>query len=112
MDTKIDEIVNGIYRLSTHAPQVAPPAGLTYNVFLILGDEPLLFHTGKRVMFPDVSAAIARVLPLERLLWIPFRHYESDECGAMNEFLAAAPMAAIAHGQTACRVPLNDMADR
>ncbi|HEY6441421.1 MAG TPA: MBL fold metallo-hydrolase [Acetobacteraceae bacterium] len=112
MDTKIDEIADGIYRLSSYASQVAPPAGLTYNVFLILGDEPLLFHTGKRGMFPYVSAAIARVLPPERLRWIAFGHYESDECGAMNEFLAAAPLAEIAHGQTACRVTLNDMADR
>ncbi len=112
MDTKIDEIADGIYRLSSYASQVAPPAGLTYNVFLILGDEPLLFHTGKRGMFPYVSAAIARVLPPERLRWIAFGHYEFDECGAMNEFLAAAPLAEIAHGQTACRVTLNDMADR
>lgn len=112
MDTKIDEIADGIYRLSSYASQVALPAGLTYNVFLILGDEPLLFHTGKRGMFPYVSAAIARVLPPERLRWIAFGHYESDECGAMNEFLAAAPLAEIAHGQTACRVTLNDMADR
>lgn len=112
MDTRIDEITDGIYRLSTYAPQVAPPAGLTYNVFLILGDEPLLFHTGKRGMFPAISAAVARLLPLERLRWIAFGHYESDECGAMNEFLAAAPRAEIAHGQTACRVTLDDMADR
>jgi flavorubredoxin len=112
MDTAIDEIADGIYRLSTYAPQVAPPAGLTYNVFLILGDEPLLFHTGKRGMFPGLSAALARVLPLERLRWISFGHYESDECGAMNEWLAAAPRAEIAHGQTGCRVSLNDMADR
>jgi flavorubredoxin len=112
MDAIVDEIADGIYRLSTYAPQVAPPAGLTYNVFLILGDEPLLFHTGKRSMFPGVSAAIARLLPPERLRWITFGHYESDECGAMNEFLAAAPHAQVAHGQTACRVTLNDMADR
>jgi flavorubredoxin len=63
-------------------------------------------------MFGDVSAAVARVLPLTRLRWIAFGHYESDECGAMNEFLAAAPHAEIAHGRTACRVTLNDMADR
>ena len=112
MDTAIDEIADGIYRLSTYAPQVAPPAGLTYNVFLIPGDEPLLFHTGKRGMFPGLSAALARVLPLERLRWISFAHYEFDECGAMNGWLAAAPRAEIAHGQTGCRVSLNDMADR
>ncbi|HME22194.1 MAG TPA: MBL fold metallo-hydrolase [Acetobacteraceae bacterium] len=112
MDTTIDEIADGIYRLSTYAPQVAPPAGLTYNVFLILGDDPLLFHTGKRSMFPGVSAALVRVLPLDRLRWITFGHYEADECGAMNEFLGAAPRAEVAHGQTACRVSLSDMADR
>jgi flavorubredoxin len=112
MDTAIDEIADGIYRFSTYAPQVAPPAGLTFNVFLIVGDEPLLFHTGKRGMFPAVSAAIGRVLPLERLRWISFGHYESDESGAMNEFLAAAARAEVAHGQTACRVSLDDMADR
>jgi flavorubredoxin len=112
METRIGEIGDGIYRFSTYAPQVAPPAGLTYNAFLILGDEPLLFHTGKRRMFPDLSAALARVLPLERLRWIGFGHYESDECGAMNEWLAMAPRAEIAHGQTACRVSLNDVADR
>jgi flavorubredoxin len=112
MDTTIDEIADGIYRFSTFAPQVAPPLGLTYNVFLILGEEPLLFHTGKRGMFPTVSAAVARVLPLERLRWIAFGHYESDECGAMNEFLAAAPQAEVVHGKTACRVTLDDMADR
>jgi flavorubredoxin len=112
MAITITEIADGIYRLSAYAPQVAPPAGLTYNVFLIVGDEPLLFHTGKRGMFPDVSAALARVLPLEQLRWIAFGHYESDECGAMNEFLAASPHAQIAHGRTACRVSLNDMAVR
>jgi flavorubredoxin len=112
MDTTIDEIADGIYRLSTYDPRVVPPAGLTYNVFLILGDEPLLFHTGKLGMFPAVSAALAHLLPLERLRWITFGHYESDECGAMNKFLAAAPQAEVANGQTACRISLNDMADR
>jgi flavorubredoxin len=63
-------------------------------------------------MFPDLSAALARVPPLERLRWISFGHYESDECGAMNEWLAAAPRAEIAHGQIGCRVSLYDMADR
>ncbi|HEY7581910.1 MAG TPA: MBL fold metallo-hydrolase [Acetobacteraceae bacterium] len=112
MDTRTDEIADGNYRVSLYSPHVASPAGLTYNVFLISGDEPLLFHTGKRSMFPDVAAAVARVLPLKRLRWIAFGHYEADECGAMNEFLAAAPRAEIAHGNTACRVSLNDMAHR
>ena len=112
MDTRIDEIASGIYRLSTFVPQIAPPAGMTFNQFLILGEEPLLFHTGLRNMFPLVRSAVSRLIPPERLRWIAFGHYEADECGAMNEWLAVAPQAAVAHGQTGCMVSLNDMADR
>jgi len=112
METKIDEIANGIYRISTLVPDIAPPAGLTMNQFLILGDDPLLFHTGPRRMFPLVRSAVARVLPPERLRWITFGHYEADECGAMNDWLAIAPRAEVAHGQTACLVSLSDVADR
>ena len=112
METRIDEVAERIFRLSTWVAEVAPPAGLTFNQFLVLGDEPLLFHTGPRRMFPLVRAAVARVLPPERLRWITFGHYEADECGAMNEWLAVAPNALVAHGQTACLVSLNDMADR
>ena len=112
MDTRIDEIANGIYRLSTFVPEIAPPAGMTFNQFLILGEEPLLFHTGLRQMFPLVRAAVSRLIPPERLRWIAFGHYEADECGAMNEWLAVAPHATVAHGQTGCMVSLNDMADR
>jgi flavorubredoxin len=112
METRVSEIAAGIYRLSSFNPHIAPPAGMTLNVFLVLGEEPLIFHTGKRLMFPAVRAALARVLPPERLRWITFGHYEADECGAMNEWLAVAPHAEVAHGQTACRVSLDDMADR
>jgi flavorubredoxin len=63
-------------------------------------------------MFPPVRAALARIIPPERLRWITFGHYEANECGAMNEWLAAAPEAEVAHGQTGCLVSLNDMADR
>jgi flavorubredoxin len=112
METRIDEIADGIYRLSTYVPDIAPPAGFTFNQFLVLGDEPLMFHTGLRKMFPLNRAALSRLLPPERLRWIAFGHYEADECGAMNEWLAVAPNAQIAHGQTGCLVSLNDMADR
>jgi flavorubredoxin len=112
METKINEIASGIYRLSTFVPEIAPPAGFTFNQFLILGDEPLLFHTGLRRMFPLVREAVSRLIPPEQLRWIAFGHYEADECGAMNEWLAVAPQAQVAHGQTACLVSLNDMADR
>ena len=112
MDTRTAEIADGIYRLSTFVPAIAPPAGFTFNQFLVLGDEPLLFHTGLRRMFPLVRDALARIIPPARLRWIAFGHYEADECGAMNEWLAVAPQAQVAHGQTGCLVSLNDMADR
>lgn len=112
MDTKIAEIADGIYRLSTHVPDIAPPAGFTFNQFLILGDEPLMFHTGLRRMFPLNRDALSRIMPPETLRFIAFGHYEADECGAMNEWLAIAPRAEVAHGQTGVLVSLNDMADR
>jgi flavorubredoxin len=112
METKIDEIAHGIYRLSTFVPEIAPPAGFTFNQFLVLGDEPLLFHTGLRKMFSLTQAAVAKLVPPERLRWIAFGHFEADECAAMNEWLAVAPQAQLAHGRTGCMVSLNDMADR
>lgn len=112
METRVSEIATGIFRLSTLVPEIAPPAGFTFNQFLVLGEEPLLFHTGPRAMFPLVRAAVGRLMPPERLRWITFGHYEADECGAMNDWLAVAPNAEVAHGQTACLVSLNDMADR
>jgi flavorubredoxin len=112
METQIDEIANGIFRLSTFVPDIAPPAGFTFNQFLVLGDEPLMFHTGLRRMFTLNRDALARIIPPERLRWIAYGHYESDECGAMNEWLAVAPQAQAAHGQTGCLVSLNDFADR
>jgi flavorubredoxin len=111
MSTTVDEIAPGIYRLSTFVPEVGP-SGLTFNQFLLDDDEPLLFHTGHRSMFTGVRAAIERVLPIDRLRWITFGHVESDECGAMNEFLAVAPRAEVAHGAVGCMVSLNEMADR
>lgn len=112
MQTRTDEIADGIFRLSTYVPAVAPPAGFTFNQFLILADEPLLFHTGQRGLFPLVHEAVARVMAPERLRWIGFGHFEADECGSMNEWLAVAPHARIMHGKTGCDVSLNDMADR
>ncbi len=112
METKLDEIADGIYRLSTFVPEVAPPAGFTFNQFLIAADEPLLFHTGPRGMFPLVAEAVARVVPVESVRWITFGHVESDECGSMNMWLAAAPRSQVAHGALGCDVSLNDLCDR
>jgi flavorubredoxin len=110
-NTQIDEIADGIYRLSTFVSDVGP-TGFTFNQFLIDDDEPLLFHTGQRMLFDSVSEAIATVVPVDTLRWITFGHVEADECGAMNQFLAAAPRSEVAHGGLGCMVSLNDLADR
>jgi flavorubredoxin len=112
MEARVHEIADGVYRISAYVPDVAPPAGFTFNHFLVLGDEPLLFHTGLRRMFPIVRAGVEKVLPAEKLRWICFGHYEADECGSMNEWLAVAPHAEVMHGATGNLVSLNDMADR
>ena len=111
MRTTVDEIAPDIYRLSTLVSEIGP-TGFTFNQFVIDDDEPLLFHTGHRSMFPSVCEAIAKVLPVGSLRWITFGHVESDECGAMNEFLAAAPNAQVAHGALGCMVSIGEMADR
>jgi flavorubredoxin len=111
METRVDEIADRIYRLSTFVPEVGP-TGFTFNQFLIDDDQPLLFHTGPRGMFPLVTEAIATITPVERLRWITFGHLEADECGAMNLFLAAAPDAEVAHGALGCMVSYNDLVDR
>jgi flavorubredoxin len=112
METRIEEIAPDIYRLSTCVPQILPPLGFTFNQFLVLADEPLLFHCGHRKMFPRVSAALKKVLPIDKLRWITFGHYEPDESGAMNLWLEAAPRAQVAHGAIGCQVILGDAADR
>ncbi|MQY22015.1 oxygen-binding di-iron domain-containing protein [Nocardia macrotermitis] len=111
MQTRTDEIADGIYRFSTFVPEVGP-TGFTFNQFFVDAAEPLLFHTGMRALFPQVSAAIGRIRPVEQLRWITFGHVEADESGAMNSFLAAAPRAQVAHGVLGCVVSLDDMADR
>ncbi len=111
MQTTLDEIADGIYRISTFMPDVGPD-GFTFNQFLLDADEPLLYHTGMRGLFPLVSAQVARVRPLEQLRWIAFAHVEADECGAVEQFLAAAPTAQVAHGATGCLVSLDDMLSR
>jgi flavorubredoxin len=111
MQTTVHEIADRIYRLSTCVADAAP-GGFTFNQFLIDADEPMLFHTGPRRMFPLVTRAIAGILPVDRLRWIGFGHVESDECGSMNEFLAAAPRAQVAHGAVGCMVSLDDLCDR
>ena len=111
MQTSIHEISDGVFRLSTCLPDIAP-GGFTFNQYLLDGEEPLLFHTGPRRMFPLVSAAVAKVIDLPRLRWISFGHVESDECGAVNEWLAAAPDAQVTFNPLGCAISLDDICDR
>jgi len=109
--TRVDEIADRIFRISTPVASIAG-GGFTYNQYLLVDDEPLLFHTGKRHMFSQVQEAVARILPLERLRWISFSHFEADECGALNQFLAAAPHAVPLCGRLLAMLSVNDIADR
>lgn len=108
IDTRVDEIAPDVYRFSTFLST----KGIVMNQYLVDADEPLLFHTGLHGLFPLVSAAVARIVPLERLRWITFGHYEADECGALNEWLTAAPEATVAHGRIGVMTSLTDQALR
>lgn len=111
MGTSTHEIADNVFRISTLVPEIGP-SGFTFNQFLIRADEPLLFHTGPRAMFPAVQAAVQKLVPVDTLKWIGFGHVESDECGSMNQWLQLAPQATVAHGEVGCMVSLNDLADR
>ncbi len=89
--THIDAIADGIYRISTPVPATVIPGGFSFNQYLIVDDEPLIFHTGSRRLYPAVREAIARVMPIDNLRYISFSHNEQDENGALNEFLADSP---------------------
>ncbi len=108
MDTHLEEIAENIYRISTFLPT----APLAFNQYLIVAEEPLLFHTGMRALFPAVRDAMATVMPPERLRWISFGHYEADECGAMNQWLEIAPQAQVVHGRLGQMLSLFDQAIR
>ncbi len=110
--TRIDEIADQIYRISTPIPPGVIPVGFTFNQYLIVDDEPLLFHTGLRKLFPVVREAIESVMPVERLRHVSFSHFEADECGALNEFLAVAPQAKPLCGDIAAMVSVDDVSDR
>src|SRR5262249_21937115 len=88
------------------------PGGFSFNQYLIEDDEPLLFHTGPRKLFPLIREAIGHIMPVERLRYISFSHFEADECGSLNEFLAVAPSAEPLCGSIAALVSVNDVADR
>ena len=105
---RIDEISQDIYRISVHVPEL----DLQFNHFLVRDEEPLLFHTGMRRMFPAVFEAVGRLIDPASLRWISWSHFEVDECGALNEWLARAPQAQAAVGQVGALVNVSDFADR
>ena len=110
--TNVHEIAPGIYRINT--PIVIPggPGAFNFNQYLIADDESLLFHTGPRRLFPLVSEAVGKVLPMDNLRYIAFSHFEADECGSLNDFLAAVPKAMPVCSRVAALVSIDDVADR
>jgi len=109
--TNVHEVVDGIYRINTPV-QLGDGRGFSFNQYLIVDDVPLLFHTGPRKMFPLVREAVASVMPVEQLRYIAFSHVEADECGSLNQWLAAAPQSSPLCGKIAALVSINDLADR
>jgi flavorubredoxin len=109
--TNVHEIAGGIYRINTPI-QIPGGPDFNFNQYLVADDEALLFHTGPRRLFPLVAGAIGKVLPLERLRYVAFSHFEADECGSLNDFLAAAPASVPVSSQVAAMVSVNDIAVR
>ena len=112
METRITEIAPHIYRLATLVPQIAPPAGFTFNQFLIDAEEPMLFHLGQRALFPAIVEAVRRVRDPADIRWLSFSHVEADECGGFDQWLAAAPKAVPTHGRLGCTTWLHDVSPR
>ena len=110
--TNIQEIADGIYRINTPVGFPGGPGEFSFNQYLVIDDEPLVFHTGPRRLFPYVQEAISRVMPLQRLRHVGLSHFEADECGAMNEFLAASPQATPFCGRIAAMTSVEDFAER
>lgn len=110
--TTIDEVAAGIYRINTPLRIDAIPGGFNISQYLIVDDEPMIFHTGWRKWFPFVSEAISKVIPLERIRHIGYSHFEGDESGAMNSFLAIAPQAIPFASQVSLLTSLDDLVDR
>ena len=108
METRVTEVGPGIHQLTTYLVEM----DFSLNQYLVGGNEPLLFHTGMRGLFPLVSEAAARVMFLDSVRWIGFGHVEADECGSMNNWLACAPRATIVQGSVGCMVSISDLADR
>jgi len=110
--THVHEVAEGIFRINTPVVMDDGPGGFSFNQYLILDADPLIFHAGPRKLFPVVREAVASIIPIERLRYIAFSHVEADECGALNDWLAAAPRAAPLCSRLAALVSVNDLSDR
>lgn len=112
-NTNIAEISDGIFRINTPVPpNPALPGGFSFNQYLVVDDEPLLFHSGPRKLFPMVREAIESVIPASSLRYLGLSHFEADECGSLNDFLAIAPQAQPLCSNVAKMVSIDDVADR
>lgn len=107
--TNVQEIAAGIFRINT---PVSIAGGFSFNQYLIVDDQPLLFHTGPRKLFPLVRVAVEHLIPAQRLRFVALSHFEADECGSLNDWLAVAPQAVPACSQIAAMVSIDDVADR
>ena len=111
-NTTIDPITSDIYRISTPIAPDIIPGGFTFNQYLIVDKEPLLFHTGPVHLFPAITEILSKVIPINTLRYIAFSHFESDECGSLNQWLEAAPDAQPLCGEIAAMISINDIAIR
>src|ERR1700734_223795 len=102
------EIAPNLYRISIFAPR----GNVQFNHFLVKDDEPLLFHTGLRGMHAEIREAVSKLINLTELRHISFSHFESDECGALNEWLAVAPNSDVICSEVGARVCVNDFTGR
>jgi len=84
---QVTEIAPNVYRISVFYPEI----NLSFNHFLVKDEEPLLFHTGLRRMFPQVREGVEKVIDPAKLRWISWSHFEADECGSVHEWMAIAP---------------------
>lgn len=108
--TNIHEVADRVFRINTPLKDVL--GGFSFNQYLVVDDEPLLFHTGPRRLFPLVREAVQSAIPLAKLRYVAFSHFEADECGSLNEWLEAAPRSVPVCGTVAAMVSVTDVADR
>lgn len=109
--TNIEEVASGIYRINTPVA-IGPGIDFSFNQYLVVDDEPLLFHTGQRQLFPLVKEAIEAVIPVERLRHLALSHFEADECGALNALLEVAPLSTPLCSEIAAMTSVRDFSNR